>query len=53
MNIQAKLMEKFLKRFEGTSFDVQFETGEELHIGQMPAKFKVIIHEPIAYMKLI
>lgn len=53
MNIQAKLMEKFLKRFEGTSFDVQFETGEELHIGQMPAKFKVIIHEPIAYKKLI
>ena len=53
MNIQAKLMEKFLKRFDGTSFDVQFETGEELHIGQMPAKFKVIIHEPIAYMKLI
>ena len=53
MNIQAKLMEKFLKRFDGTSFDVQFETGEELHIGQMPAKFKVIIHEPIAYKKLI
>ena len=53
MNIQVKLMEKFLKRFDGTSFDVQFETGEELHIGQMPAKFKVIIHEPIAYKKLI
>ncbi len=53
MNIQVKLMEKFLKRFDGTSFDVQFETGEELHIGQMPAKFKIIIHEPIAYKKLI
>lgn len=53
MNIQAKLMEKFLKRFDGTSFDVQFETGEEFHVGHMPAKFKVIIHQPIAYKKLI
>ena len=53
MNIQAKLMEKFLKRFEGTSFDVKFETGEEIHIGQLPAKFKVIIHEPVAYRKLL
>ncbi len=53
MNIQAKLMEKFLKRFEGTSFDVKFETGEEIHIGQLPSKFKVIIHEPVAYKKLL
>lgn len=53
MNIQAKLMEKFLKKFDGTSFDVQFETGEEIHIGTLPAKFKVLIHEPVAYKKLI
>ena len=32
MNIQAKLMEKFLKNFDGTSFDVMFETGEEIQI---------------------
>lgn len=53
MNIQAKLMKKFLDRFDGTSFDVKFETGEEFHIGDLPSKFKVVIHEPIAYRKLI
>lgn len=53
MNIQAKLMEKFLKNFDGTSFDVMFETGEEIHIGTKPSKFKVIVHEPISYKKLL
>lgn len=53
MNLQAKLMEKFLKKFDGTSFDVQFETGEEIHIGNLPPKFKVLVHEPVAYKKLI
>ena len=53
MNIQAKLMEKFLKRFDGTSFEVLFETGEEIHIGHDDPKFKVHVHEPIAYRKLM
>lgn len=53
MNKQAQLMKKFLNRFDGTSFDVYFETGEEIHIGHDPAKFKVYIHEPIPYRKLI
>lgn len=53
MNIQAKLMEKFLKNFDGTSFDVMFETGEEIHIGRDVAKFKVIVNEPISYKKLL
>ena len=53
MNIQAKLMEKFLKNFDGTSFDVMFETGEEIHIGSLPPKFKVIVHEPVSYKKLL
>lgn len=53
MNMQAKLMEKFLKHFDGTSFDVKFETGEEIHVGNMPAKFRVLVHEPVSYKKLI
>lgn len=53
MNIQAKLMEKFLKKFDGTSFCVMFETGEEIHIGTLPPKFKVLVHEPVAYKKLL
>ena len=53
MNIQAKLMEKFLKNFDGTSFDVMFETGEEIHIGKEPSKFKVVVHEPVSYKKLL
>lgn len=53
MNMQAKLMEKFLKHFDGTSFDVKFETGEEIHVGNMPPKFKVLVHEPVSYKKLI
>lgn len=53
MNIQAKLMEKFLKKFDGTSFCVTFETGEEIHIGTLPPKFKVVVHEPVAYKKLL
>ena len=53
MNIQAKLMEKFLKKFDGTSFCVMFETGEEIHIGTLPPKFKVRVHEPVSYKKLI
>lgn len=53
MNIQAKLMEKFLKKFDGTSFCVMFETGEEIHIGTLPPKFKVVVHEPVAYKKLL
>lgn len=53
MNIQAKLMEKFLKNFDGTSFDVMFETGEEIHIGNEPSKFKVVVHEPVSYKKLL
>ncbi|MBE6022164.1 MAG: class I SAM-dependent methyltransferase [Cellulosilyticum sp.] len=53
MNIQATLMKKFLKNFDGTSFDVMFETGEEIHIGTSQAKFKVIVHEPVSYIKLL
>ena len=53
MNIQAKLMEKFLKKFDGTSFSVMFETGEEIHIGTLPPKFKVLVHEPVPYKKLL
>lgn len=53
MNIQAKLMEKFLKKFDGTSFCVMFETGEEIHIGTLPPKFKVLVHEPVPYKKLL
>lgn len=53
MNIQAKLMEKFLKKFGGTSFCVMFEAGEEIHIGTLPPKFKVLVHEPVAYKKLL
>lgn len=53
MNIQAKLMEKFLKKFDGTSFDVMFETGEEIHVGKLPPKFKVKVHEAIPYKKLL
>jgi len=53
MNRQARLMEKFLKGFDGTSFNVHFETGEELHIGPEDAKFKVLVHETIPYRKLL
>lgn len=53
MNIQAKLMEKFLKKFDGTSFDVMFETGEEIHVGKERPKFKVLVHEPVSYKKLL
>lgn len=53
MNKQVKLMEKFLKKFDGTSFDVKFETGEELHIGREKPKFKVIVHQPVTYKKLL
>ena len=53
MNIQAKLMEKFLKKFDGTSFDVMFETGEEIHVGKSKPKFKVKVYEPVSYRKLL
>lgn len=53
MNRQARLMEKFLKGFDGTSFNVHFETGEELHVGRDKAKFNVLVHETIPYRKLL
>lgn len=53
MNLQAKMMEKFLTRFEGTSFDVMFESGEEFHVGTGEAKFKVKFHEEIPYSELL
>ncbi|MBQ8998702.1 MAG: class I SAM-dependent methyltransferase [Clostridium sp.] len=53
MNMQAVLMKKFLNRFEGTGFDVMFETGEEFHIGTLPPKFKVVVHKPVPYRNLI
>ena len=46
-------MEQFLKRFDGTSFDVMFETGEEFHIGTGDSKFKVRFHEDIPYTELM
>lgn len=53
MNLQIKLMEKFLKNFDRTSFDVMFENGEEIHVGKDASKFKVIVHEPVSYKDLL
>ncbi|WP_054740039.1 SAM-dependent methyltransferase [Cellulosilyticum ruminicola] len=53
MSIQAILMKKFLNRFDGTAFDVMFESGEEFHIGELPSKFKVVFHKPVPYRDLM
>lgn len=53
MSMQATLMKKFLSRFDGTAFDVMFETGEEFHIGTLPSKFKVVFHKPVPYRDLM
>lgn len=53
MSMQAALMKKFLNRFDNTAFDVMFETGEEFHVGTLPAKFKVVFHKPVPYRDLI
>ena len=53
MSMQATLMKKFLNRFDGTAFDVMFETGEEFHIGTLPSKFKVVFHKPVPYKDLL
>lgn len=53
MSMQAILMKKFLNRFDGTAFDVMFESGEEFHIGTLPSKFKVVFHKPVPYRDLM
>lgn len=53
MGIQQTLIKNFLKRFDQSSFDVYFETGDELHVGDMPPKFKVILHKPMDYKALL
>lgn len=55
MSIGTRLMKKFLDRFDDSSFDVKFETGEEFHIGKenIPAKFKIKINEEIPYKELL
>ena len=53
MSIQHYLINRFLKRFDATSFDVFFETGEELHIGPEDSKFKMIMHKPLDYKAIL
>ena len=53
MNLQERLMQKFLSNFKNMSADIMFESGEELHLGEGKAKCKITIHEPIPYKKLL
>lgn len=53
MQMQEILLKKFLERFDETAFDVMFETGAEIHIGDMPAKFKIKFNKNIPYKDLI
>ena len=43
MSMQHMLLKNFLKRFDQTSFDVFFETGEEIHVGIDDPKFKMVM----------
>lgn len=53
MKLQQSLTKKYLERFDQTGFDVRFESGEEFHIGVLPSKFKVIIHDSLDYKTLL
>ncbi|PHV70558.1 SAM-dependent methyltransferase [Sporanaerobium hydrogeniformans] len=53
MRLQKLFVKKYLERFDQSSFDLTFETGEEFHVGELPSQFKITMKDSISYKDLL
>ncbi len=53
LSFKNKLLKKYLERFDQSSFNLTFETGEELHVGNSSPAFNVIMKDTLSYKKLL